>query len=127
MGYLSAWSISGKQHCNPPRDRLGERRPYANHRYSVDADQVVLVERQADAITFGGWDFLALAVAGIHVSDDLLSSLRKHRRVFVALDNTPEALQKNREIHHHTFKPINQAIDEINRHWLGSRFLATLL
>ena len=168
MGYLSTWSISGKQHCNPPRDRLGERRPYANHRYSVDADQVVLVERQADAITFGGWDFLALAVAGIHVSDDLLSSLRKHRRVFVTLDKTPEALQKNREIarlgscalipclpdgvkdandclsdafkgdfirigtgsqmiHHHTFKPINQAIDEIKRHWLGSRFLATLL
>ncbi|HNK64554.1 MAG TPA: hypothetical protein PLE14_10890, partial [Anaerolineales bacterium] len=64
----------------------------------ADADQVVLVEGQADAITFGEWGFPALAVAGMHVSDDLLTALRKHRRVFVALDNTTEAMQKNREI-----------------------------
>jgi hypothetical protein len=34
----------------------------------------------------------------MHVSDDLLTELRKHRRVFVALDNTPDAMEKNREI-----------------------------
>jgi DNA primase len=53
LGYLSGRSIEGKQHYNPPRDLLGERRPYANHLYAGDADQVALVEGQADAITFG--------------------------------------------------------------------------
>ncbi len=96
--YLSGRSIEGKQHYNPPRDLLGERRPYANHLYTPEADQVVLVEGQADAISFGEWGFPALAIAGMHVSDDLLTALRKHRRVFVALDNTREAMEKNREI-----------------------------
>ena len=96
--YLSGRSIVGKQHYNPPREILGERRPYANHLYSSDAEQVALVEGQADAITFGEWGIPALAIAGMHVSDELLTLLRKHRRVFVTLDNTPEALEKSREI-----------------------------
>ena len=96
--YLSGRSITGKQHYNPPREILGERRPYANHLYSADAEQVALVEGQADAITFGEWGIPALAIAGMHISDDLLAALRQHRRVFVTLDNTPEALGKSREI-----------------------------
>ena len=59
---------------------------------------MVLVEGQADAITFADWGIPALAIAGMHIADDLLTALRKHRRVFVALDNTPDAMQKNREI-----------------------------
>jgi hypothetical protein len=98
LAYLSGRSIEGKKHYNPPRDILGERRPYYNHLYSADAERVVLVEGQADAITFGEWGLPALAVAGMHVSDDLLTALRQHRRVFVALDNTPDAIEKNREI-----------------------------
>jgi DNA primase len=98
LGYLSRRSISGKQHYNPPRELIGERRPYGNHLYAPDTDQLVLVEGQADAVTFGEWGFPALAVAGMHVADDLLMALRKHRRVFVALDNTPDALQKNQEL-----------------------------
>lgn len=98
LGYLSGRSISGKQHYNPPRELIGERRPYSNHLYSPDAEQMVLVEGQADAITFGEWGFPAVAVVGMHASDDLLTALRKHRRVFVALDNTPEATQKNQEL-----------------------------
>jgi len=96
--YLSGRSIEGKQHYNPPRDLVGERRPYTNPLYTPDVDQVVLVEGQADAISFGEWGFSALAIAGMHVSDDLLTALRKHRRVFVALDNTREAMERNREI-----------------------------
>jgi hypothetical protein len=96
--YVSGRSIEGKQHYNPPRDILGERRPYANHLYTPDADQVVLVEGQADAITFGEWGFPALAIAGMHVADELLTALGKHGRVFVALDNTPDALEKSRHI-----------------------------
>ena len=98
LAYLSGRSIEGKKHYNPPREILGERRPYYNHLYSTDAERVVLVEGQADAITFGEWGIPALAVAGMHVNDELLTALRAHRRVFVALDNTPEAMEKNREI-----------------------------
>jgi hypothetical protein len=98
LAYLSGRSIAEKKHYNPPREILGERRPYYNHLYSPDAERVVLVEGQADAITFGEWGIPALAVAGMHVSDDLLAALRQHRRVFVALDNTPDAREKNREI-----------------------------
>src|SRR5690606_14719020 len=97
LAYLSGRSVAGKQHYNPPREILGERHPYYNHLYSADAEQLVLVEGQADAITLGEWGIPALAIAGMHVSDDLLSQLRQHRRVFVALDNTPEATEKNRE------------------------------
>ena len=98
LAYLSGRSIEGKKHYNPPREILGERRPYYNHLYSADAERVVLVEGQADAITFGEWGIAALAVVGMHVNDELLTALRAHRRVFVALDNTPEAMEKNREI-----------------------------
>jgi DNA primase len=104
LGYLSGRSISGKQHYNPPRELIGERRPYGNHLYAPDADQLVLVEGQADAITFGEWGFPALAVVGMHVSDELLMALRKHRRVFVTFDNTPDAAQKNQALARHLGK-----------------------
>lgn len=98
LAYLSGRSISEKNHYNPPREILGERRPYYNHLYSGDAERVVVVEGQADAITFGEWGMPALAIAGMHASDELLTALRQHKRVFVALDNTPDAITKNRDI-----------------------------
>ena len=96
--YLSGRSIQGKQHYNLPRDLIGERRPYPNPLYTPDAERVVLVEGQADALSFAEWNIPALAIVGMHVSEELLSCLRQHRRVFVALDNTLEAMEKNREI-----------------------------
>ena len=96
--YLSGRSIEGKKHYNPPREIVGERRPYYNHLYSSDAARLVLVEGQADAITFGEWNIPALAIVGMHISDELLASLREHGRVFVALDNTREAMERNREV-----------------------------
>ena len=96
--YLSGRSVEGKQHYNPPRDIIGERHPYYNHLYSADVERLVLVEGQADAITFAEWNIPALAIAGMHVSEDLFAALSKHSRVFVALDNTSEAMDKNREI-----------------------------
>jgi hypothetical protein len=98
LTYLSGRSTEGKRHYNPSREILGERQPYYNHLYTAAADQVVLVEGQADATTFGQWDLPAVAIAGMHISDELLDSLRHHRRIFVALDNTPEALVKSRDI-----------------------------
>lgn len=100
LAYLSGRSIEGKQHYNPPRELIGERQPYFNYLYSADAPQVVVVEGQADAITFGLWDIPAIAVAGMHINESLLNTLRRHRRIFVALDNTPEAMEKNRQIAH---------------------------
>jgi hypothetical protein len=96
--YLSGRSIEGKQHYNPPRDVLGERRSYANFLYAPDCERVALVEGQADAVTFGQWGIPALALAGMHLSDALAASLSRHRRLFIALDNTPEAMAKNREL-----------------------------
>ena len=98
LTYLSGRSIDGKKHYNPPRDIIGERQPYYNHLYSPQAEQVVIVEGQADAVTFGEWGIPALAIAGMHLSDELMASVKKHRRLFVALDNTDDARAKSREI-----------------------------
>src|SRR5690606_5871561 len=67
--YLSGRSIEGKKHYNPPREIIGERHPYYNHWYSPQAEQVVIVEGQADAITFAEWGIPAVAIAGMNVSD----------------------------------------------------------
>jgi DNA primase len=96
--YLSGRSIEGKQHYNVPREILGERQPYYNYLYSLQAEQVVIVEGQADAITFAEWGIPAVAIGGMVASDELLKILRQHKRLFVALDNTTEANTKSREM-----------------------------
>ncbi len=96
--YLSGRSITGKRHYNPPRDLVGVRQAFYNHAYSEKGDQVVLVEGQADAVTFGEWDIPAVAIAGMQVGDELLQRLKQHRRVFVALDNVPETTEKTQSI-----------------------------
>jgi DNA primase len=96
--YLSGRSIEGKQHYNIPREILGERQPYYNYLYSPQAEQVVIVEGQADAITFGEWGIPAVAIGGMTASEELLKALRQHKRLFVALDNTTDANTKSREM-----------------------------
>jgi hypothetical protein len=98
LTYLSGRSIEGKQHYNPPREMLGERQSYYNHLYSPSAEQVVIIEGQADAITFAEWGIPAVAIAGMQISDQLVAHLRQHPRLFVALDNTEAARAKSREI-----------------------------
>jgi hypothetical protein len=98
LTYLSGRSIEGKKHYNPPRDIAGEKQPYFNHCYSEDSSQVVVVEGQADAITFGEWGVPAVAITGMTVSDDLLMRLKRHERVFIALDNTDDANTQSRAI-----------------------------
>lgn len=98
LAYLSGRSIQGKQHHNPPREIIGEKEPYFNHLYQPEVEQVVLVEGQADAITFAEWGVPTVAIAGMTASDTLIEKLRSHRRVFVALDNTSDAQDKAREI-----------------------------
>ncbi|QPC83025.1 hypothetical protein G4Y79_01225 [Phototrophicus methaneseepsis] len=91
LTYLSGRSIEGKRHYNPPRDIIGEKQPYFNHCYSAESNQLVVVEGQADAITFGEWGVPAVAIAGMSISDELLIRLKKHDRVFISLDNTDDA------------------------------------
>src|SRR5262249_49417387 len=81
LTYLSGRSIEGKKHYNPSREIIGERRPYYNHLYTPDAEQLVVVEGQADAITFAEWGIPAVAIAGMHISDELLKFIRAHKRV----------------------------------------------
>ena len=61
-------------------------------------EQVVLVEGQADAITFAEWDIPAIALGGMRAPDVLLSILHSYKRVFVALDNTGDAQEQGSEI-----------------------------
>ena len=98
LTYLSGRSIEGKKHYNPPRDIIGERQPYYNHLYSLQAEQVVIVEGQADAITFGEWGIAAVAIGGMQAADELLKRLNAHPRLFVALDNTDDARAKSRSL-----------------------------
>lgn len=64
LSYLSGRSVEGKKHYNPPRDIIGARQPYYNHLYNSQAEQVVIVEGQADAITFAEWGIPAVAIGG---------------------------------------------------------------
>jgi len=96
--YLSGRSLEGKRHYNPPRELIGERQPYTNHAVTRNCDQIVIVEGQADAITFAEWGIPALALGGMRISDTLLSTLQQYRRVFVALDNTADACDQSRQI-----------------------------
>jgi hypothetical protein len=98
LTYLSGRSIEGKKHYNPPRDIIGERQPYYNHLYSPQAEQVVIVEGQADAITFAEWGIAAVAIGGMQATDELLTRLKAHPRLFVALDNTNDARAKSRSL-----------------------------
>jgi DNA primase len=98
LTYLSGRSIEGKKHYNPPREIIGERQPYYNHFYSPQAEQVAIVEGQADAITFGEWGIAAVALGGMQAADALLKRLKAHPRLFVALDNTDDARAKSRSL-----------------------------
>jgi DNA primase len=94
LSYLSGRSIEGKQHYNP-----GWRTPlFLNYSYSSDGEQVVLVQGQADAVSFGEWGIPAIALAGLSANEDTQKRLLKHHRIFLALDNTPDATIKARQL-----------------------------
>lgn len=74
---------------NLPVTLIGRRSVYYNEAYSPRAEEVVLIEGQADAITLGQWGVAAIAWAGTGWKDheDLLRDLTKrHDVVYLALD-----------------------------------------
>ena len=74
---------------NLPKELVGERQLFFNQVYAPRADQVILVEGQADAITLGQWGVDAVAIAGTSWQDQAakLAGLREqHEAMYVALD-----------------------------------------
>ena len=98
LTYLSGRSIEGKRHYNPPRELLGERQHYFNRCYHPTAPQVVLVEGQADAVTFEQWQIPAVALCGLTISESLMAQLKQHERVFILLDNVAETEAQSERI-----------------------------
>jgi len=76
--YLTGRSIEGKHHYNPPRDLAGEQRSYLNAPYCARAEEVIVVEGQADAVTLSGWGFPAVALGGSGLTRDLAARLKRH-------------------------------------------------
>lgn len=74
---------------NLPVLLAGRRQAYANHIYGSRAEECVIVEGQADAITLGQWGIPAVALAGTSWRDHaiLLKELRKrHKKLYVGMD-----------------------------------------
>jgi len=76
--YLAGRSIEGKSHHNAPTELAGPKRPYLNALYSTRAEEAIIVEGQADAVTLSGWGLPALALAGPGLSGDLAARLGRH-------------------------------------------------
>lgn len=76
--YLSGRAIRKKAHYNPPTDIAGHRQPYLNSAYSIRTETLVISEGQADAVTLGGWEIPALAMAGAGVAGRLAAELSRH-------------------------------------------------
>jgi len=89
--YWSTRSVEGKRHWNPPGDKVGARRVYANACYARSSERVVVVEGQADAVTLGQFGIAAIALAGVRGGGvEFTQRLLGHRVRFVGLD-TDEA------------------------------------
>jgi hypothetical protein len=85
--YFAARGIEDKRHWNPPADLIGPRQPYYNHHYTPRADTVIVVEGQGDGVSVGHWDRAGVATAGTAVDDDLIQRLRKHKTVYIGVEN----------------------------------------
>lgn len=93
--YLSGRGIEEKKHWNLPEILVGKRQPYWNREYSGQAERVVVVEGQADAISLGQWNVAAVALAGTSLEDWIVSVLHEHDMVYVGMD-ADQAGQKTR-------------------------------
>lgn len=74
---------------NLPVALAGERQVYYNQAYAPRAEECVIVEGQADAVTLGQWGIPAAALAGTSWQDhaELLGELRKrHPKLYVGMD-----------------------------------------
>lgn len=81
---------------NLPVALAGERQLFYNHAYQPRAEECVIVEGQADAITLGQWGMAAVATAGTGWKDHelRLEELRKrHRALYLGMDADQAGLE----------------------------------
>ncbi len=86
-GKLVGEHDKSKKGFNPPRALSGERQRYFNCAFRGGAEQVVMVEGQADAITLGQWGIPAVALMGLAADEWLAEVVAKCGTKYIALDN----------------------------------------
>ncbi|KKM08419.1 hypothetical protein SY88_23815 [Clostridiales bacterium PH28_bin88] len=85
--YLSSRGIIEKFHYNLPDILVGKRQVFNNHVYATATETVVIVEGQADAISWGLWGYAAVALAGVSLDEEMAKLLReRHKNIYLALD-----------------------------------------
>lgn len=80
----------GPKSYNLPVVLVGNKELFCNRAYTPGADEVVIVEGQADAVSLGQWDIAAVALGGTHSRDlgQVLDVLRKrHARLYWGMDS----------------------------------------
>lgn len=79
---------------NPQALFVGQRQPFFNHLYRQDLKELIVVEGQADAITYGQWGFGAVALCGTGLDTTAALLRERHRTIYLALDNDKAGLEK---------------------------------
>ncbi len=100
---------------NPPVALVGTRAPYFNWLWTPNAQECVIVEGQADAITFGQWGIPAVALCGVWANDEAMRlylhrRLRNHNFLYVAMDDDEAGGNASLEIAR-AFGPMTRIIE----------------
>jgi 5S rRNA maturation endonuclease (ribonuclease M5) len=72
---------------NLPQSLVGEKVRFFNHEFHRNAEKVIIVEGQGDAISLGQLGFAAVALCGVSADKELAETLKKVPTKFVALDD----------------------------------------
>lgn len=94
--YLSGRAINSKQHYNLPETLGGPRQPYLNNLATLRAEQLILVEGQACAVTLAGWHMPGMALAGSGLTDDLSRRISKWTERDIPIYLIPDSDGKTR-------------------------------
>jgi len=86
LRYLSCRSIGEKSHYNLPEALTGKKRFYFNPEYATGAETVILVEGQADAISWGIWGYASIGLCGVDWTEELAEVVKRHKNVYLAMD-----------------------------------------
>ncbi len=85
--YYATRGIDDKRHWNPPADLVGPRQPYYNHHYNTRSDMVIVIEGQGDGVTVAHLGRAGVALAGTAAGDELVKRLRKHKAIYIGVEN----------------------------------------
>lgn len=87
---------------NPQKALVGEKHPYFNHIYKPMDEECAIVEGPADAEAFAELGWSAVALCGVHASEEgaenLKARLRNHKRLYVALDRDATGAAKREKV-----------------------------